>query len=119
MPLGGWEAASPISASITQVGAFHGRSINSGGADSVCTDGTLQYAVSKSVGKGKVFVYCDEWVTYTSQWLGASTTTNPSDPCYNMSASQVFQVPQFWYNVIKWVSSNASCFDINDPTITK
>jgi hypothetical protein len=120
VPLGGWAAASPISANLTQVGAFHGRSINSTGASSVvCTDGTTKYAVSQAVGKGKVFVYCDEWVTYTSQWLAASTTTNPSDPCYNMSAGQVFQVPQFWYNAIKWVSSDVPCFDISDPGITK
>ncbi len=119
VPLGGWEAASPISDSITQVGAFHGRSINGGGATTVCTDGTLDYAVSKDVGKGKVFVYSDEWVTYTSQWLASSTVTNPSDPCYQMSAGQVFQVPQFWYNVIKYVSSNVGCFDITNPTITK
>jgi hypothetical protein len=119
VPLGGWQSSSPISANITQVGAFHGRSINSDGADVVCTDGTTDYAVSKEVGKGKVFVYCDEWVTYTSQWYGTTPVTNMSDPCYGNSAGQVFQVPQFWYNVIKYASSNAACFTINDPTVVQ
>ena len=119
VPLGGWQASSVISSQITQVGAFHGRSINSPDGDVVRTDGTTKYAVSKPVGKGKVFVFCDEWVTYTSQWGAGPTTTNPSDPCYGKSASQVFQVPQFWYNVIKWVAPDSQCFDITDPTITK
>jgi hypothetical protein len=26
-------------------------------------------------------------------------------------------VPQFWYNVIRWVLPNASCFRIADPII--
>lgn len=119
VPLGGWQSSSPISANITQVGAFHGRSINNSGGVVVCTDGTTDYAVSKDMGKGKVFVYCDEWVTYTSQWYGTTPVTNMSDPCYGMSAEQVFQVPQFWYNVLKYASSNASCFTITDPSIVQ
>jgi hypothetical protein len=121
VPLGGWQASSPISANIKQVGAFHGRSINAGSAATVvCTDGTTKYAVSQQVAKGRVFVFCDEWVTYTSQWDGTGApVTNPSDPCYMMDANQVFQVAQFWYNVIKWVAPNSACFDINDPTIVQ
>jgi hypothetical protein len=119
VPLGGWQSQSPISANIKQVGAFHGRSINNSGGQVVSTDGTTDYAVSKDVGKGKVFVYCDEWVTYTSQWYGTTPVTNMSDPCYGMSAEQVFQVPQFWYNVIKYASSNAACFVINDPAVVQ
>jgi hypothetical protein len=44
--------------------------------------------------------------------------TNPSDPCYQMSASDVFQVPQFWYNVLKYAASATQCkLTIMDPSI--
>jgi hypothetical protein len=32
----------------------------------------------------------------------------------------VFQVPQFWYNVIKWANPIAQCnFKINDPAVVQ
>jgi hypothetical protein len=123
IPLAGWQAASPISANITQVGAKSGRSINAGDATVVSTDGTYVYGAAKAVGKGKVFVFTDEWVTYTSQWLGVARTVNQYDPCYDpvtmqmKTADKYFQVPQFWYNAIKWVSSSTCDFVIEDPGI--
>ncbi len=50
---------------------------------------------------------------------------NQNDPCYDnaaghwKTADKVFQVPQFWYNAIKWVSEQVGCFDISDPGIIK
>ncbi|APR87647.1 hypothetical protein A7982_12996 [Minicystis rosea] len=127
VPMGGFQASHPISANITQIAAFHGRSINSTDATLVAGEGGVQYGVAKQVGKGKVFVFSDEWVTYSSQWLGKpQQPPNPNDPCYDnakgvwKTADKVFQVPQFWYNVIKWAAPDTDCdFDIDDPGVIK
>ena len=97
---------------------FHGRTINPGDAKVVVktTDGV--FAAHKEVGKGKVFVFADEWVTYTSQW-GAPLpqNLNSGDMCYMKGANAVFQVPQFWYNAIKFVAPRPACFMISDPGV--
>jgi len=128
VPVGPW-APGPIGNNIMQVGAYHGRSINPGAATIDAygqTDaGNLIYAAHEAVGAGYIFAWCDEWVTYTSQWLGIPTTdgganpyTTPTNACYMMSAAQVFQVPQFWYNAITYASQATSCpFTINNPTV--
>lgn len=118
VPLAGWVPSSPISTNVTQVGAFHGRSIQRGDASVVNTDGTFVYAVTKEVGKGRVFVFGDEWVTYSSQWTGRiPENDDPNNACYQKAAGDVFQVPQFWYNVISWVAPRAPCFTIEDPAV--
>jgi hypothetical protein len=43
--------------------------------------------------------------------------TNMYDPCYQKSAAQVFQIPQFWYNAIKYAASSVACFTIMNPGI--
>lgn len=124
VPLSGW-AAEPIGANVTQVGAFDGRSINAGSATVDCSDpsGPI-YAVHESVGQGRIFSYTDEWITYSSQWLGTapannnSMYTDPNNPCFDKSAAEVFQVPQFWFNALSWVSGK-SCFTISDPGIVQ
>ncbi len=126
-PLGGW-SQTPIGQHVTQIGALHGRSINPGSATIDASDPTTgkTYAAHEMVGKGHVFAYTDEWVTYSSQWLGTSainTTaiyTDPNNPCYKKSAADVFQVPQFWYNVISWEASGTQCiFMLRDPGIVQ
>jgi hypothetical protein len=124
-----------LGANITRVGAFHGRGISTG-ANSVvdCNDPTNGVcAAHEDVGKGHVYAYTDEWVTYTSQW-----NPNPQplpDPsvcgsCYCLTdasadlftssscsptgstcpAAQVmYQVPQFWYNAISYASQATMC----------
>ncbi|HEV8245206.1 MAG TPA: hypothetical protein VGP93_05535, partial [Polyangiaceae bacterium] len=128
MQVTGWQAASPISANIEQVGAFRGHSINAGDATIVAHDEMYNFAVSKEMGKGKVFVFSDEWVTFTSQWLGTGQqqTIDMTSQCYDaannrmLTADKVFQVPQFWYNVIKWASPLTQCdFTIDNDTIVK
>jgi len=119
VPMTGWAATDPISAHITEVGAFYGRTITAGAdATVVVQNGTAKYAVSKVVGKGKVFVFGDEWVTYSSQWgqpLPQNADMNNS--CYMKGPDKVYQVPQFWFNAIKWVAPNNTCFVIDDPAI--
>ena len=84
-------------------------------------------AVAVEVGEGRVFAFCDEWVIYTAQWRDGDTTPGEDaaeyNVCYDMeneiflNAENYFQIPQFWYNVIKWVAPPNDCFIINDPVI--
>lgn len=112
---------------ITEVGAFHGRGITTGPNSVVdCTSATNGVcAAHEDVGMGHVYVYTDEWVTYTSQWnpspqpagyclLDAAAGTVSANQCANTAqacpAAQVeYQVPQFWYNAISYASQATMC----------
>ncbi len=124
VPMTGWNTAHPISANITAVGAFHGRSVNAAAADVVASSGTTVYGATKQVEMGRVFMFNDEWVMYTSQWDGTiaadqSCSVDPNNTCYNRIATVAYQVPQFWYNSVIWASGDRECFDITDPAIVK
>jgi hypothetical protein len=118
IPLGPPWAGTPIGANITQVGAFHGRPVSTNGTDAVVDiqDATYKYAAHQTIGKGHVFVFTDEWVTYSSQWLmvsgdagGGVSYSDPNNPCYQRSSGMIFQVPQFWYNCISYAGSAVNC----------
>jgi hypothetical protein len=124
MTIGTWDMTTPIGAHVTSIGALDVRSVTATTATTDCTDGTYKYAVHEPIGRGHVVAYGDEWITYAGQWTGTSTClgdgglhSNPSDPCYQRSASQIFQIPQLWYNAIKYASGGASCFSILSPAI--
>ena len=118
--LTGWNVSTPIGVHIKEVGIDNGRSITvapDGGAvtvDSPCDNNANQCAVHEDIGKGHVFSFTDEWVTYTSQWLGTSPCI--SSTCTDTAAT-AFQVPQFWYNAIRYASSSVTCFTIQNPMI--
>lgn len=130
IPIAPW-APGPIGSNLRAVGAYYGRSINPGSATvdaSATVDGSsIVYAAHETVGLGHVFAWCDEWVTYTSQWLNGSADAgpeastqynNPMSACYMQSVDQVFQVPQFWYNAITYAASATQCsFVINNPMV--
>jgi hypothetical protein len=123
--VGSWDPTSPLGAHVTDVGMYDGRSIKATTATVDCTDGATNYAVHEQFGSGHVFAYGDEWVTYSGEWLGTASClsagmfTDPNNPCYQKSAAQVFQIPQFWYNAIKYAASSVQCFDIMSPGIIK
>lgn len=124
VPLAGWNPEHPIGANMTRVGAFHGRSVLGAGAEIVVSQGNTVYGATKTFGDtGRVFVFCDEWVSYTSQWDGTGAETCEMDPAHNLcvgrTAQVYYQVPQFWYNALKWASGNEGCFDIDDDTIVR
>jgi hypothetical protein len=117
-PVGPPWASTPIGANVTQVGAFHGRPVATSGVDAVVDvqDKQYVYAAHETIGKGHVFVFTDDWVTYANQWLvvggnagGGVDYDNPQDPCYQRASGKLFQVPQFWYNVIAFETSGANC----------
>jgi hypothetical protein len=117
-PVTGWAPApDPIGENILAVGAFHGRTIQAG-ANAVidCQDNTYGIcAAHEDVGRGHVYVFTDDWVTYTSQW-----NPNPQPATYcaldgstangDVPAVQAaYQVPQFWYNAIRYASQATGC----------
>jgi hypothetical protein len=113
-PLSGWVQTTPIGKHVTEVGAFHGRSVHPGTGIVDCSDATYTYAAHEDVGMGHVFVYTDEWVTYTSQWNGIGALGG----CGDASPETDYQVPQFWYNAISYAGSAVQCqFTINSPSI--
>lgn len=121
---GGFDPSHPISANVTTVGAFHGRSIDPGDAGQVVAvwDGLVAGATVQ-VDAGRVFLFHDEWVTYNSQWNGTTLNTDcrvdMNDSCYPVHPTTSFQIPQFWYNSLKWITGDAACFEIDDDTIVK
>ncbi len=122
VPATGWNSDHPISANITAVGAFHGRSINATQESEIVAlqDGDV-IGATVQIGQGRVFVFADEWVSYTSQWTGEGVANDcsgdPNNPCYGTSAESIYQVPQFWYNALLWVSGNPECFRIEERSI--
>lgn len=122
-----WNTAHPIAANITAVGAFHGRSVtvNNAAAVTVSTAGSTVLGATVQVDQGRVFMFHDEWVTYTSQWNGAGlqddcrTIGDPNHSCLNVHPSTTYQTSTFWYNALRWVSGEPQCFDIMDDSIIK
>jgi hypothetical protein len=118
-----------------KVGAFMGRSITCSGSDcqTVATnnfDTTAQsniVGVAKVVGKGRIFAWADEWVTYTSQWGLApdiGTTTQPGHDtttyaqCVGYTPYTSYSVPQFWYDVFRWVAQTTCLTIVLPPTVS-
>jgi len=122
VPASGWDAAHPISANISAVGAFHGRSVNPGpDGEVVGSQEGKVIGATVQLGQGRVFMFADEWVSYTSQWTGEGVANDcnddPNHSCYGTSADSTYQVPQFWYNAILWASGDRPCFSIDDLSI--
>jgi len=120
IPVHGWHPDHPIAANITAVGAFHGRSVNPGAGAVVASEGTAVYGATQTFDAGRVFLFFDEWVTYSSQWTQATgaggftpdaSCSDPNNVCNGRTPSAGYQVPQFWYNALKWASGNDTCFD--------
>jgi len=114
-----WNKSDPIIANIsnqvTWIGFERGRSINAtADAHVVATvqsnNTTANVVVGTIAGMGRVLMYGDEWITYTSQWTGAGVSAS------NCSAGNYpqdkYQTAQFWFNMIKWVQPRATCFQI-------
>jgi hypothetical protein len=105
-----------------------GRSITCPGADcqivgtnNVDTAAQSKIAgAAKVVGKGRVFAWGDEWVTYTSQW-GLTPDPQYDDAvkyaqCVGYTPMTSYTVPQFWYNVFRWVAQTTCLTIVVPPT---
>jgi hypothetical protein len=128
IPFSGWDAGAFLGDHMTApnggtgaVGVFHGRPVTcvdtppDGRCQIVASDPQGRpVGIAKQVGRGRVFAWSDEWVTYTSQW--GAVNTHGAD-CTGHTAASLYDVPQFWYNVIHWLLPDASCFMISDPIV--
>jgi hypothetical protein len=121
-PISDWIKTDPVIANlsnnITWVGLDNGRSINAPAdahvAATVPGPPIKNALVGKVVGKGHVLVYCDEWITYTTQWNGSGNPKTSDPSCAGSLPQDVYQTAQFWYNMIKWSQPSATCFKIID-----
>jgi hypothetical protein len=134
IPFQNWTSSVPeITKSLNgkKVGIFLGRPIKCAGSDcqTIATNNVDTSATSnivgaaKVVGNGRVFAWADEWVTYTSQW-GLDATTNQYDnattyaQCVGYTPYTSYSVPQFWYNVFRWVAQTTCLTIVLPPTVS-
>ena len=129
IPFNNWNTQVPdITRNLGKVGVFMGRSITCPGADcqivgtnNVDTAAQSKIAgAAKVVGKGRVFAWGDEWVTYTSQW-GLTPDPQYDDAvkyaqCVGYTPMTSYTVPQFWYNVFRWAAQSTCLTIVVPPT---
>ena len=125
VPFDGWTTTyadfDQITRNLKKVGIYFGRSINCTGSDCqvFAKDSTFgNVGVAKAIGKGRLVAWGDEWVTYTSQW-GLTPDPQYDDTtkyaqCVGHTPMTSYTVPQFWYNVFRWVAQT-SCLTIVVP----
>lgn len=128
IPFSSWQSSYTDNPAIThdlkEVGIYSGRPLSCTGSDCQvwATDpstGGADVGVAQVVGQGRILAWGDEWVTYTSQWgLTATPYDNATNypQCVGRTAQSVYNVPQFWNNVFKWVAPTATCFTITQPS---
>jgi len=112
-------AVAQLATGMTLVGIASGRGIVAPSDSHVAATagGKTPVLVGKAVGAGRVVVFSDEWVTYTSQWTGAGIP-NANDPnCAGHLPQDQYQIAQFWYNLIRWSQPAAECFMIVGPIV--
>lgn len=138
VPILDLHATHAVTRDVHAIGAYNGRSINASDATVLATfspsstTAAKTVAAVKSVGLGQVLLWCDEWITYTSQWSGGQVDRNASGEqlryasCYDSSAEHwltadhVFQTKQFWYNLISYVAPPTECkFVVEEPEEVK
>jgi len=121
-----------LTANLDYVGAFIGWRITvpmDGSATVLAKDPVTggNMAVAKEVeGKGRIFAFGDEWVTFTNEWEQTGHCNNQqlcSVPAsgsameFVHSVKTLYQTRQFWYNAINWVAPPNSCFMLKDPEV--
>lgn len=126
----------PVMKYVSALGAYMGRSVKPGDGTVLGTfslnasSPATPVAATKTVGAGRVLLWCDDWITYTKQWAGGQTNPAASEnmlhyeACYDsadehwLTADWVFQTKQFWYNLISYVEPAAQCsFTIDEPEV--
>jgi len=126
-----------LTLNLDYVGAFIGWRITvpTDGSATVLTKDPVtggNMAVVKEVdGKGRIFAFGDEWVTFSNEWEQTGHPSNQQMDMYNKcyvpptanadfvfhSVKSLYQTRQFWYNAINWVAPPNSCFTLKDPEV--
>ncbi|MGC4120731.1 MAG: ATP-dependent DNA ligase [Myxococcales bacterium] len=93
VPVTHW-ATHPTTEGLQKVGVDNGYPVTGGTLVAWQPDqGAWDVARVATPGKGHVFVWCDEWITYDSEWESHAD----------------YQVERFWLNVIKWITAEGVC----------
>lgn len=78
------------------VGINTGNVIEASDGETIATDSSGKIiAQTLQVGAGKVFFFCDEWITFDATWS--------DETCSGMD------VEQFWINIFAWVTPEDEC----------
>ena len=91
VPITMW-TAHPVDNGVSVVGVDNGYPVQGMGT-TIATGGGFDIAKAQEVGKGHVFLWGDEWITYNSEW-----NDHPD-----------FQVQLLWLNAIKWLTVAGQC----------
>jgi hypothetical protein len=91
VPITDW-TTHPTTTGIIKVGVDNGYPVT-GGGKVIARGGGFDVARALESGKGRVFVWGDEWITYNSEWK--------DHPDY--------QVQRFWLNLLKWLTPRDQC----------
>lgn len=101
VPILEWNAAHPIAKGVTAVGVYYGYPV-AGAIDGVVTEWVAAHAglgnpgyagATAKVGAGHVFVWSDEWITFTKDW---TTRTD-------------YSIPKFMANAMMWLTPATMC----------
>lgn len=82
----------PVDTGVTKVGVDNGYPVTGSGMV-IAQGGGFDVGMVQDVGKGHVFLWGDEWITYNSEWDG-----HPD-----------YQVQLLWLNSIKWLTVATTC----------
>jgi hypothetical protein len=121
LSFGGWQTGyadyPALTHDLKKVGVLYGRSIACTGSDCqiFAKDTSGNLGVAKKIGKGRIFAWGDEWVTYTSQWGLTDRPTDSQQDCSGYTAKTSYNVAQFWYNAFRWLVPENTCFTIILP----
>jgi hypothetical protein len=130
------DALEKLTFELDYVGAFIGWAVSPpSGATVVATDPVSSQPMAAALeldGKGRVFVFGDEWVIFRNQWEPVGTPSNQqmdagnpcwhpaagTEPGYFHSVQTLYQTKQFWYNAVNYVAPPNECnFVIDDPDV--
>lgn len=95
LPIGAW-TTHPITEGVEFVGSDNGYPVEGNDDSSTViaeTDDGHPFGRVGMPGKGHVFVWGDEWITYNSEWV----------------EHEDYQVELFWVNTIKWLTVTDEC----------
>ena len=117
---------------LDYVGAFIGWAVSPPPAATVVANDPVSgqpiAAALELDGKGRLFVFGDEWVIFRNQWEPQGTPSNQQMDMYNPcwipatssfhSVKTLYQTKQFWYDAVSYVAPPNECgFTIDDPDV--
>lgn len=117
-PQGGFESEHPIARGVQRVGAYQGRSIEGEGQVVAAEDGLI-LGMTNEIGAGRVFFFHDDWVSRADAWHSAvQVDCSDNQECAEVSIAQTYQMHQFWYNAVRWLTSAADCFEFTATDVS-